>query len=286
MNNYIDYIKTFNANFKAAEKLELGVAKPLPAINLSEDAPKALIFAPHPDDECIQGGIANRLFRESGVQIINVPVTYGSNVERKMPRKEELENCLNYLGWDMLPVSETGYRDISPKGKAADIENWNNSVAGIKAILEQQQPDLIVFPHEKDWNGTHIGVNHLVMEALALLPSDFSCKVILTEYWGQIYQPNLMIELTEDQVEALVVATTFHVEEVRRNPYHLTLPAYFTDAVRRGGEVVGGQGGAVPDFAFADLYQIREWKDGALEELFPTGLVIAADQDPWTAING
>lgn len=49
-----------------------------------------------------------------------------------------------------------------------------------------------------------------------------------------------------------------------RNPYHLGLPAWMQDNVRRGGELVGGQGEAAPDFAFATLYRMRRWKAGRL----------------------
>ena len=40
------------------------------------------------------------------------------------------------------------------------------------------------------------------------------------------------------------------------------------DNVRRGGELVGGQGGAAPDFTFATLYRLRQWQDGALHFVY------------------
>ena len=50
------------------------LAKPeRPAVAL--DAPRVLIFSPHPDDECIIGGLALRLQRESGWRVVNVAVT-------------------------------------------------------------------------------------------------------------------------------------------------------------------------------------------------------------------
>jgi hypothetical protein len=58
---------------------------------------------------------------------------------------------------------------------------------------------------------------------------------------------------------------------VERNPYHLLLPAWMMDNVRRGGEVAGGQGGAAPDFAFAALYRIRKWKGGESVRFFEGG---------------
>ena len=58
----------------------------------------------------------------------------------------------------------------------------------------------------------------------------------------------------------MIAATTFHVGEVKRSPYHLVLPAWMMDNVRRGCELVGGQGGAAPQFTFAALYWLRKWR--------------------------
>ncbi len=64
--------------------------------------------------------------------------------------------------------------------------------------------------------------------------------------------------------------------EVGRNPYHLRLPAWMIDNVRRGTELVGGQGGASPGFVFATLYRLRAWRDGGLREILSAGRQVAA----------
>ncbi len=76
--------------------------------------------------------------------------------------------------------------------------------------------------------------------------------------------PNLMIEICARDLTDLIGALSFHAGEVRRNPYHLRLPAWMIDNVRRGGELVGGQGGAVPEFAFATLYRWSRWEEGGV----------------------
>ena len=48
-------------------------------------------------------------------------------------------------------------------------------------------------------------------------------------------------------------------------------PVLMVDNVRRGGELVGGQGGAAPDYAFATLYRLRRWQNGRLEAFFEGG---------------
>ena len=69
----------------------------------------------------------------------------------------------------------------------------------------------------------------------------------------------------------MIAATTFHAGELKRNPYHLLLPAWMMDNVRRGSELVGGQGGAAPDFTFAALYRLRKWRQGQITEVLKDG---------------
>ena len=76
--------------------------------------------------------------------------------------------------------------------------------------------------------------------------------------------PNLMVESSPDDLADMMTALSFHVGEVQRNPYHLLVPAWMQDNVRRGGELVGGQGGAAPDFVFCTLYRLRRWHEGRL----------------------
>jgi LmbE family N-acetylglucosaminyl deacetylase len=57
-----------------------------------------LIFSPHPDDECIIGGLALRLMREAGMRVVNVAVTQGSNKARQAGRLEELRAACDISG--------------------------------------------------------------------------------------------------------------------------------------------------------------------------------------------
>ena len=51
------------------------------------------------------------------------------------------------------------------------------------------------------------------------------------------------------------------------------------DNVRRGAELVGGQGGAAPRFAFATLYRLRRWENGRFHNALKTGRVISSKDD-------
>lgn len=250
-------------------------------------AGSALIFSPHPDDECIVGALPLRLAREAGVPVTNIAVTLGSKRERRDGRWRELQDACAFLGWAVQSAAPNGLEQISLKGRAEDPVNWRNAVGAIRGILERRQPRVVFLPHAGDWNASHIGTHHLVMEALASMPPAYSCVLVETEFWAAMDTPNMMVESGADDVADLVAATSFHVGEVQRNPYHLTLPAWMQDNVRRGGELVGGQGGAAPDFTFCTLYRVRAWKQGAVSAA-PAGSMVAKGQSMrewWAAVR-
>ena len=91
--------------------------------------------------------------------------------------------------------------------------------------------------------------------------------------------PNLMVEADAQTLADLIAATSFHVKEMERNPYHLLLPAWMQDNVRRGAELVGGQGKAVPDFSFATLYRLRCWPDGGFADVLEDGRFVSMGDD-------
>jgi hypothetical protein len=88
-----------------------------------------------------------------------------------------------------------------------------------------------------------------------------------------------MVESSAADVADLVAALSLHVGEVARNAYHLRLPAWMMDNVRRGAELVGGQGGAAPRFAFATLYRLSRWANGRLHPVLEQGRVLSNKDD-------
>jgi hypothetical protein len=95
-----------------------------------------------------------------------------------------------------------------------------------------------------------------------------------------------MVESSPEDVGHLMAALSFHAGEVRRNPYHLRLPAWMMDNVRRGGEVVGGQGGAAPAFTYATLYRASRWREGRLQPAYESGRLLPASADPSVIARG
>lgn len=279
MNLYHQFVSSFARLIASGKSLPLGGIAPLRKPKPAADAPVALVFSPHPDDECITGGLALRLMREAGMRVINVAVTLGSDRKRRPARRRELKNACDYLGFELELTKPDGLEKINQQSSADNPKHWNAAVKVIAASLAKYRPCAVFFPHEMDWNKTHIGTHFLVMDALKTLPLDFQTVLLETEFWRQMPSPNLLVESSAEDVADLVAALSFHAGEMRRNPYHLRLPSWLQDNVRRA-ELVGGSGSAAPDFTFATLYRLRRWKNGRVENVYSGGKQISAAENP------
>jgi LmbE family N-acetylglucosaminyl deacetylase len=273
---YHRYVSELQRLLREGRRFPLGGFEPPARQPATADASRALIFSPHPDDECIIGGLALRLQREAGMRVINVAVTQGSNKARQAARWDELRAACDYLGFGLIPTAPGGLERINLRTRADAPDDWRQSVDVIARIIADNRPAVVFFPHDADWNSTHVGTHHLVMDALALQDASFTCSAVETEFWGAMATPNLTVESSVEDVGEMMAALSFHAGEVRRNPYHLLVPAWMQDNVRRGGELVGGQGGAAPDFTFATLYRVRRWTGGRLQATYEGGRSLPA----------
>lgn len=276
-NPYRKLVSEYARLLREGAAYPLGNVPPAPRGVVARDAQRVLIFSPHPDDECVVGALPLRLLRERKMSVINVAVTLGSRKERQLARLAELKNACDYLGFGLVPAAERGLEKVNPAGREQHPAQWAESVTCVARILANQAPQVVFMPHAKDWNTTHIGTHGLVEEAFKKMSSSFRCWVCETEYWAAMDDPNLMIESSVADVADLIAALSFHVGEVQRNPYHLRMPAWLQDNVRRGGELVGGQGGAAPDYVFATLYRLRRWSHGKYETADKGGTCVSCN---------
>ena len=276
MNPFQKFVSESARVFQTGKKLPPGLkSKKRPG---AVPGPAAvLIFSPHPDDECITGALALRLAREAKWKTANVAVTLGSSRERRAARLLELKNACDSLGFDLIVA---GLENINREARKKNPAQWREAVRTIARILTAQKPRVIFLPHENDAHPAHIGTHFLVLDALKKLPRNFECFAVETEFWGQMANPNLLVETAADDLADLIAALLCHVGEVRRNPYHARLPAWMMDNVRRGAEIVGGQGVASPDFTFGTIYRLQKWRGGKLQTVFNGGRVLGAKKHP------
>lgn len=253
MDAYRDFVHRFSSALSTVLPVPIPQDFPSPPVP-AKDAPVALLFSPHPDDEAITGTLPLRLQREAGARIVNIGVTLGSNPARRGERAKELENACALLGWELDIHGWTGLTPEAVDNNVPHPQNWLGSVV---KILEHWQPRWVFYPHAQDWHPTHRAVNRLVEKALkkAALPQAPLC--VQTEYWQPLAEPNLLVECPPDALALLVAALCCHQGEIARNPYHLTLPAWMADNVRRGAERVAGPGQSSPQFKFGTLYRVE-----------------------------
>ena len=217
-----------------------------------------MILSPHPDDECIIGSLPLRLMHENNAHVINVAVTLGSKVERQKERMQELTNACELLEMEMIFLSD----------------KWKDKEKELKSLIQKYQPQLILAPHLKDHHPTHIKTGELLKKVLLGLKKT-TVLVAWTEFWGAMSKPNLMVEVPAEILERQMKALAMHVGEVARNPYHLRLPAWMMDNVRRGSELIAGKGGEASNMAFAVLYQLQIFKNGKFSSVKTDGFLDA-----------
>jgi LmbE family N-acetylglucosaminyl deacetylase len=277
-NPYRNWVQSLDRLVMEGRRLPLGELPDTPRPERSAESGRIMLFSPHPDDECITGALPLRLLRQRGADVVNVAVTQGSNKQRQSARWQELAAACRFLGFGVLATAPNGLEGVNLRTREADRAMWAKHVRVISSLIEREHPRAVFVPHAADWNTTHIGTHWLVVDALAALGPRLDVFVVEWEYWSPMPEPNLMVESSSEDVADLVAAVSFHVGEVRRNQYHLTLPAWMQDNVRRGGELVGGQGTQVPDFRFATLYRLRRWMSGGWEQVLPAGRLVGKSE--------
>lgn len=292
MQNLRDYVLSLSELYKSGQNVPLGASHPQYAprtigpqgIPVAE-AHTALIFSPHPDDEVIIGGWPLRLMRECGWRIVNVGVTLGSNPDRKQGRLEELAHCCQDIGFELHVPCGMGLDGVNLATRRDDPVRWNRSVSAICDTLTHYCPRAIFYPHAADFNHTHIGVHSLVRHALLRLGTDFSLFSIETEFWAQMDGPNVLVETSPQDTADLIHALGFHIGELSRNPYHLTVPAWMMDNVRRGAEVLAGQGKAAPSMCFGTLYHLARWEGRSIKNILTEPVFLTATDNPSSPMN-
>jgi N-acetylglucosamine malate deacetylase 1 len=234
--------------------------------------------APHPDDECLSGALAFRLRADSGAKVTNVAVTLGSDKEQRPRRLRELEFACRAAGFELVvPQHPSGLDHVTELNREEKPAEWSAKVAALREIFDRENPDAVLTPHVHDFNTTHVGTHWLVVDALAEHLGRQKREPVLlieTEFWHQIEKPNLMLGLAPEFVAAQLVAIAEHGREMTRNPYHLLHPCRLMDNVRRGSEVVGGQGAAARDFTFAEIYNLVFARGREIIPAKPGGCII------------
>lgn len=277
--NYLKFVKNFSSIHREAASILLGESESITESDGS--GPKIMLFSPHPDDECVVGALPLRMLQELNANVLNVAVTLGSNAARKEGRLNELRNACDTLGFKLIVPNDKALDGVNLSVRETDKTNWDKNVEAIADILANELPDAAFFPHDNDYNSTHIGTHYLVMDAIKKIQksnSSWQPVIFETEFWHMMEKPNLMVALSEEDEAKLIFALSAHTGEVERNPYHVNHPARMLDNVTRGAEVVGGQGGEAPDCNFAMIYRCSKVTNGKVVPIWEGGKMIGVEE--------
>ena len=240
--------------------------------------PKVVYCAPHPDDESLSGALALRLCLEAGAEVTNVAITLGSDLGQRARRLRELESACRALRFGLVvPLHPSGFDGVNLKERRERPNEWARKVQALREIFDRLEPDWVFAPHAEDFNTTHIGTHFLVVEALGAhleRSGGGPATLVQTEFWHQLAEPNLMLGVGAEVLAIQLMAAMEHGGEMSRNPYHLLAPARMMDNVRRGSEVVGGQGAAAQSFPFAELYRVTFMRGTEVVRPRPGGVVV------------
>lgn len=226
------------------------------------------ILSPHPDDECITGLLALRLQRECGFRVTVSPATLGSLRARRAARRGELRDACAALGW-------------TPWFGAAMTDDPAEKVRRLAARWKAVRPDIVFLPHALDGHPTHRATHHWGVAAMDAAGGTF--RAVETEYWHPLLRPNLMVAASDTDLRDLMAALSLHKGEVARNDYAARLPAWMSDNVRRGAELVGGPGAGAPPIPHATLYRARIRSAGRWRTPAPCVLADAPALAVWLA---
>ena len=217
---------------------------------------RVLVVPPHPDDECLTGLLPLRLQREAGAEVDVRAATYGSSEARRKERRKELEAACGVLGWRVLG------RGTAP----LTADELAQRLAGGRY-------GLVVCPHAKDGHPRHRATHRLVRAAIQTLEGP-APLVAETDYWMPLERPNLVVEGTKKDLDALTTALRQHKGEVARNDYDRRLWAWWVDNIRRGSESLSGPGAAGLGLEAGEMYRLVRLSSTRWRPAWPGGKVV------------
>jgi LmbE family N-acetylglucosaminyl deacetylase len=139
---------------------------------------RALVVAPHPDDESLGCGGLIAALAEKGCQISVIFVTDGSGshpASRLWPRRRlsrlrrrEAVAALRQLGLHAASRLFLDLQDAHMPARGSLL--WNRAKARIERTLDQLRPDLLLLPWRRDPHCDHRNSWRLIRDALEAVP--------------------------------------------------------------------------------------------------------------------
>jgi len=137
---------------------------------------KALVIAPHPDDESLGCGGLLAILAERNCEVMVVFVTDGGASHRNSPswsrmrlaaqRQKEANAALSELGLGRAGRLFLNLRDADMPAVCSN--DWASAVARLSSVLKTFKPDLVLLPWRRDPHCDHRASHALAMQAMRL----------------------------------------------------------------------------------------------------------------------
>ena len=191
------------------------------------NAPTAVHFSPHPDDEVIGAPGALLALRDAGWRIVNVACSLGRPEQRER-RLGELEEACRRARFEL---------------RTANVDPAE--------VLDELKPDLVVGPSPHDRHPFHEKVGRTVLTAVAAAGEPKT--VWLWSIWGEPALPSLALELTDARLDEIAHALEAHEGELARADFERLIQARADVNGVIGAELVYGFGAPALPFPRAEL---------------------------------
>lgn len=201
---------------------------------------KALVIAPHPDDEVLGcgGTIAKHAKQGEEVSLCIVTKAYTPDWSEEFikNRPKEIEKANKILG-----IRKTFFLDyLTVKLDTIPQKELNEAIS---KVVNEVKPDILYIPHKGDVNKDH----RLVFEAslVATRPINHKIKKVLSyeslseTEWGQPiepFTPNVYIDIS-DTIKTKIEAMKAYESEIKPYPHPRSLEMINILAKMRGGVV-------------------------------------------------
>jgi len=193
---------------------------------------KALVIAPHPDDEVFGcGGLIHRIKRAGG-QVYVLYLTVGDTQDfsskgrsSQQERAKEMEKVAGFYGFDGYKIAFPGNQhhlqlDAIPQKKLIGVIERDSEIS-----LEAVRPNLVLSPSLDDHNQDHRAVAQATISAVRPVPAKYKAlqNLVLTyelpyQNWchkGVLSFPNFFIELEKQDLQAKAAAVRFYKSQIK-----------------------------------------------------------------------
>lgn len=171
---------------------------------------KTLIFGAHPDDGEIFAGGTIRALRTAGADVTLVIATDGSlslgppaNDDLAARRKVEATAAAKILD---VKIEMLGFRD-------GYLSMASEAMAAVNAVLEREQPDLVITHHPQDTHRDHREISRLVTARVR----ETQRYMYLEPIYGTVVQPNFLIDTSAHWETKLAAVREHKTQDLERH---------------------------------------------------------------------